>query len=594
MIEKLFELRSNTIYQFANSQLFPKKPTIEFMPKEQSCPACGKALKVKYTQRRQLVTMHIGHFDAHCTFLYCDCGDVVYPPQKINSLVPKHCNFGYDVIEYIGRELFSRHCTIDVIKQGLAEKNIFISKSEIAYLAAKYVVYLSLAHKEITGNIKTEMQENGGYILHIDGTCDGGSPHLMSALDQISGFVLHNIKIPTENAQDIIPLLQEVKQRYGNPIAIVTDMAKAFSCAITEVFEGIPHFICHFHFLRDIGKDLLSKPYDSIRKKLKTYKISRQLRYRLQKFNETDILVNASEMESSFIELITENPDENTIHKLCFILIHWCLDAKHSGNGYGFPFDRPHQVFYQRLMHTHKKLSQIKQMLENKDIQNKLVEKLLSDLNQLTADNQLKTSNKEIIEKAEIFDKLRRALHIAPTDKNNGLNDNGDDEDIKSIKNKVNMFCEEISTQKYSQNTDYQKLIKQIEKYKVKLFADPITVINSNSEEIAIQPQRTNNLLEQFFRGLKRDYTKRSGNSKLSKALQSMIADTPLIKNLDNQNYRTILLNGYNTLEERFAEIAEKEVIEKLKEIKSGEQKIPKQLKKAIRKTKVMEKFLNL
>ena len=101
-------------------------------------------------------------------------------------------------------------------------------------------------------------------------------------------------------------------------------------------------------------------------------------------------------------------------------------------------------------------------------------------------------------------------------------------------------------------------------------------------------------MLEQFFRGFKRDYTKRSGNSKLSKALQSMIADTPLIKNLENQNYRTILLNGNDTLEERFAEIDVKDVIEKMKKIKTDEQKIPKQLKKAIRKTKLMEKFLNL
>lgn len=228
------------------------------MPKEQSCPVCGKTLKISYTETRKLVTMHTGHFDACCTFLYCNCCPEVYVPEKINSLVLKHCNFGYDFIVYIGRELFSRHCTIDTIKQTLADKNIIISTSEISYLAAKYVVYLSLAHKEITGKIKAEMQDKGGYILHVDGTCDGDSHHLMSALDQISGFVLHNIKIPTENSDDIVPLLQEIKQKYGNPISIVTDMAKAFSNAITEVFEGISHFICHFHFLRDIVKNGLN------------------------------------------------------------------------------------------------------------------------------------------------------------------------------------------------------------------------------------------------------------------------------------------------------------------------------------------------
>ncbi len=53
------------------------------------------------------------------------------------------------------------------------------------------------------------MQAKGGYVLHIDGTCEGGIPHLISALDEISKFVLTNIKIPTENADDIANLLLE-------------------------------------------------------------------------------------------------------------------------------------------------------------------------------------------------------------------------------------------------------------------------------------------------------------------------------------------------------------------------------------------------
>ncbi len=541
-----------------------------------------------------MVTTHIGHFDAHCTFLHCNCHTTVYRPEKINSLVPKHSNFGYDVMVHIGRELFSRHCTIDNIKQTLADKNIFISASQISYLAAKYVVYLSLAHKQITGKIKAEMQKNGGYILHIDGTCDGDSPHLMSALDQISGFVLHNIKIPTENSDDIIPLLQEIKQRYGNPIAIVTDMAKAFSNAITEVFEGTLHFICHFHFLRDIGKDLLSAPYDCIRKKLKTHKISYQLRYRLRKLKESDTKIDIPEMESNYVELITGRYDENLIHKVCFIMIHWCLDAKNSGNGYGFPFDRPHLVFYQRLIQMYKKLITIKQILENQELKNKFVEKLLADMNQLVTDNELKTYSKDIIEKADVFDQLRQALQIALPDKEKGLNDNGEHIDIKTIENKVNMFCEQIAKKQKYQTAEYQKLIEQIEKYKDKLFADPIVVPKSNGEEIQIQPQRTNNLLEQFFRGIKRAYCKRSGNSKLNKVLQSMIADTPLVKNLENQSYLNIILNGNKTLEQRFAEIDTENVIEKMRNLKSDDQKIPKPLKNAIRKTKLMKIFLNL
>ena len=46
-------------------------------------------------------------------------------------------------------------------------------------------------------------------------------------------------------------------------------------------------------------------------------------------------------------------------------------------------------------------------------------------------------------------------------------------------------------------------MIAQIDKYWDKLFADPITV-NTPIGQVTIQPQRTNNLLERFFRDFKR------------------------------------------------------------------------------------------
>lgn len=41
----------------------------------------------------------------------------------------------------------------------------------------------------------------------------------------------------------------------------------------------------------------------------------------------------------------------------------------------------------------------------------------------------------------------------------------------------------------------------------------------------------------------------------MQKTLQAMLADTPLVKNLSNPAYRAILLDGKQSLEERFAEI---------------------------------------
>ena len=65
------------------------------------------------------------------------------------------------------------------------------------------------------------MALRGGYILQLDGTCEGESPHLMSVLDGLSEIVLDNVKIPSENSEQIIPFLSRIKETYGLPQALV-------------------------------------------------------------------------------------------------------------------------------------------------------------------------------------------------------------------------------------------------------------------------------------------------------------------------------------------------------------------------------------
>jgi len=126
--------------------------------------------------------------------------------------------------------------------------------------------------------LKKVMALRGGYILHIDGTCEGDSPHLFTGIDGIAQIVLDNIKLPSEKAELLIAFFRQIRRQYGDPIALVHDMGKGILSAVNTVFEGIPDFICQFHFLRDIGKDLFEEDFAIIRKRLKTHKIRAVLR----------------------------------------------------------------------------------------------------------------------------------------------------------------------------------------------------------------------------------------------------------------------------------------------------------------------------
>ena len=76
-----------------------------------------------------------------------------------------------------------------------------------------------------------------------------------------------------------------------------------------------------------------------------------------------------------------------------------------------------------------------------------------------------------------------------------------------------------------------KKMTNQIDKYWDKLFADPITV-KTIAGQFTIQPQRTNNIPERFFRDFKRSSRKRHGTISLNKTLKTILTDTPLVKNL--------------------------------------------------------------
>jgi len=187
-------------------------------------------------------------------------------------------------------------------------------------------------------------------------------------------------------------------------------------------------------------------------------------------------------------------------------------------------------------------------------------------------------------EKTQIFDELREAMRIAASDGKKGLNDDGEDVDIKTIEDAVTIFRNSDKIKAAAEaNVDYKKMVKQIDKYWEKLFADPIMATTASGETILVQPQRTNNILERFFRDLKRMYRSKSGTQSLNKVIKAMLADTPLVKNLSNRQYLKIILNGHDTLEERFAEINEKLVRQEMKKSESL-QGISARMKKVLRK----------
>ena len=109
----------------------------------------------------------------------------------------------------------------------------------------------------------------------------------------------------------LIPFLRQIQQDYGDPIALVHDMAKGILGAIEVVFPTIADFICHCNELRDLGKDLFEHENTLIRNFLKTYKIRTLLRESRKKLKK---LIDHDPKLTQSLNACQENPSSENLH----------------------------------------------------------------------------------------------------------------------------------------------------------------------------------------------------------------------------------------------------------------------------------------
>ena len=538
-----------------------------FAFEEEFCPLCGERLKILKSRRRRVATMHIGSFVADETIMFCGrCpGHPSFRSRELAGLVPEGCNFGHDIMIHVGRSLFQRSRSVEDTVADMAERDVRVSRSGVRHLAARFVASLGIAHGEIVPRIRQELDAAGGYVLHLDSTCRKGSSHLMTGLDEISGLVLHNVKMGSENCAETEEFLRTLEESFGPPAAASCDMSAPILAALGAVFRGTPVFICHFHFLRDLGKDLLEPLYAVVRARLRRHGVKIELA-RIQR----DLALRFGVTPEAVAKLVERDgggkpakADGASRAVALSALVRSALEAGGESDGCGFPFDRPHLKFFQRTKDVLEAMKTLRGFGEVEPRMRRNQDSAIGKLGALHDDRKLSAAAKELELLSAVFDRLRTAMRIAEPDMGNGLNDNGY-HDMTSIEGRVGDFRVGLAKDKAMMAREsIQSMLDQMDKYWNMLFCDPITLQTPTGER-TVQPQRTNNILEQFFRRLGHNHRKRTGSNPSPRSLDKMPVDLPLVANLDNQDYMRMLLGNCESLEQRLAKVDRSLVSERM------------------------------
>jgi hypothetical protein len=538
--------------------------------------------------------MHIGPFYVHETVKTCPVKSCkkTYRYTGLDNFLPPGSNFGYDVMEYIGHAVWRKSHTVAQIQDDLKlHNNLTISESEITYLAKKFVHYVVEAHKDKLPEIKKFLYRGGGYFLYFDAMHPGnGAAHLMCAVaEEISenvNIVLGSVKLSTESTETVTAFFRELKEKYGNPLAGICDMLASNLAAFKEVFPGVSLLICHFHFLRSVGKNFLEYENTQLQNILNQYDINKRLKEFLKTCKESIeadpqlavyLTYNDAKYKSSF-QLLPE-----IVKAYC--KVQWILAYEQELNGYGAPFDRSDLAYLQRMKKTYDSLKEYS--LDFKE---------LSELKFLLAaileDPNLKKQMAAMERKVEDFDYLRTIMKIAPTDGGKGLNDDGEECDITAMEEQLKVF---IESDKIKNNPDkaYKRVINQILKYWKMLFAKPVEARLPNGEIVLVYPQRTSNLMERLFREFQRLEYKRTGMGTLGRTVRAMIAETPMMKNLECPEFMNIILNGQPTLAARFAQLDMKRIQERVHESQNKE-RLPAGIKKIVNDSDFYKVFMKV
>jgi len=561
----LYSYQQQAEAQIAPGKLFEEIPKLKFRAEQKNCPIDKEPLHVQKTGERTIKSIGIGTFKAHYTILHCKHHPELgfWYSEELAQIVPANNNVAYNVIVEVGKLRFMENRQVDEIQEILFNKHdVILSVSEIELLIDKFIFYVAAVHQKNIHLIKEQIKAQGGYILHLDATCEGDSPKLISSVDSVSGFVLYSAKISSENKDEIAAFLGQINLYFGRPHAVVSDMSKAIQSAVNEVFGNIPHYICHFHFLAAIGKLLFEKEHTALRKALSKAGISGKLKAIRRNMSKNFVALSIENIEEYLATPDTLGKKTEATEMLVYYLVLWILDHPSDGNGYGFPFDQRYLNFYERLQAAQTLLKEIKTYYSTSTDNDAMVWKLYHLIQTIVADSALKSTVALFKTKLSVFTLLRQALAVAPEKASKGLRQNSENaslQQLEKIKIAVESFMQNLElkikkTNEKPLRKSFTSVKERIFLYWDRLFADPF-MVEVNGEKKMFFIHRTNNIMEQQFRFFAYSYRRVHGNRSVRRNLENIPEYLPLVANLKNPDYVKLIFVDETKMAKKFSEI---------------------------------------
>src|SRR3954467_2480127 len=225
------------------------------------CPECGHALWATHSKYRTVTTL-----DAvtRLTLRVRRCPNPDCPryrrpcrPEAEALVALPHHEFGLDVLALVGRLRHAEHRSVPEIHQELTRRGVATALRSVSNLLDRYDELRALATAD-RHRLHDLLRKQRRVVLAIDGLQpDVGHEVLWVLRDCLSGEILLARSLLSSTAKDLAGLITAVRQALPVPITgVISDGQESIRNAVKQALKGVPHQLCHFHYLREAARPI--------------------------------------------------------------------------------------------------------------------------------------------------------------------------------------------------------------------------------------------------------------------------------------------------------------------------------------------------
>jgi hypothetical protein len=519
------------------------------------CEACRIRLRRQRTSIHYPVGLSLGQPRVRSIEKQCPACRRIYRPEEYPEWVPPHGNHAFDLVVEVGLASFLRHRQNGEIQQELESRwGLRLSCSTIREQGQSFLDYLAATHQAHVPELRERLQKDGGYVLHVDGTCEAGTEMIFTAVAGNRGWTLASCKMATEDTAQIQALLRRCVEWFGPPLALVRDLSPQIEAAHQQVMPDVPDLICHYHFLENVGAKLCEKHHSRLIACLRRLKIRPalgSLRHDLVRNVKQKGSVTPAQIE----QLLTA--PAQTAHldpaqrrwALAYLLLCWPEDYGADLQGEFFPFDLPSLALYRRYRMLHDWLVETMEATDAAGLSFRTLETIRRHLAPVVQDPELVEVAERLEKAASLFNELRDVLRLSSDGRHPVLHQRVVPDgpvQARQREKHLQVWMHQLKQRKASESdahrgTDLAIVLHYLHKYHRKLVGHVMVLHGCPQPFVA---QRTNNLPEHHFGRKKQGLRRKLGTRNLAQYVQAMRPEEFLVDNLCDPDYLEIVSGG--------------------------------------------------